>query len=400
MNTDPKLDPKVPNSSQRLVSLDAFRGLVMLFMMSDGFGFAKAAQANPDSAVWQWLKFHTTHAAWTGGGAWDMIQPAFMLMVGMSLPYSLSRRLQEGEPLSRILAHTLWRSFLLVLLAIFLTTGNGKRPDFAFHNVLAQIGLGYSFVVLLINRGWKVQTGAIGIIAVLVWGAFVSYPLPGPEINLQALGVTEALAKDAVLPGLFAHWNMNTNFAAGFDRWFLNLFPSEKPFVFNKGGYQTLNFVPSIITMTLGLMAGELLRSNRSARAKLVWLLSVGAACISAGLLAAATVCPLIKRIWTPSWALYSGGIVLWVFASLYWAIDMRGWKLWTKPAVVVGMNSIAIYVIHNRLGGWIKAMGVTYIGQSVFDGPYGGISASLWALAVLWLFCWWLYQRKIFIKI
>jgi heparan-alpha-glucosaminide N-acetyltransferase len=82
---------------ERLVSLDAFRGLTMLFMASSGFGIAQIAKAFPDSGFWELLRYNTSHAAWIGGGAWDMIQPAFMFMVGMALPFSSSRRSAEGQ---------------------------------------------------------------------------------------------------------------------------------------------------------------------------------------------------------------------------------------------------------------------------------------------------------------
>jgi len=387
-------------TAPRLVSLDAYRGLVMLFMASSGLGFAKIAHAHPDSAFWQIIAFHTSHAIWLGGGAWDMIQPSFMLMVGMSLPYSLSRRLRDGEAFGGIFAHTLWRSFVLIALAVFLTTGTKKQPDFTFPNVLAQIGLGYPFVFLLANRGLKIQITAIVSIALGVWAAFAMYPLPADLTNLTTLGVSGNVATQAVLPGFFGHWSMNVNFAANFDRWFLNLFPRESAFVFNAGGYQTLNFIPAIITMSLGLLAGEALRSERSETQKLKWLVVSGGVCVGLGVLAGATVCPIIKRIWTPSWALYSGGIVLWAVAFFYWVIDIRGWKAWSKPLVVVGMNSIAIYVAHSLLGGWLRSIGRTYLGGEIFDGAYGPFWSSLFVLAALWLMCLWLYCRKIFLKI
>ncbi|MBM3869117.1 MAG: DUF1624 domain-containing protein, partial [Verrucomicrobia bacterium] len=262
---------------ERLVSLDAFRGLTMLFMASSGFGIAQIAKAYPDSAFWELLRYNTSHAAWIGGGAWDMIQPAFMFMVGMALPFSSSRRAADGQDDRRRFLHTLWRAFVLVALGVFLSTSAGSRPNFIFTNVLAQIGLGYVFLTLLVGRGWKVQAGAIGVITVATWTAFVLTPAAGPGTDFKALGVTEA---GQTLDGLWAHWNMNANFAAAFDQWFLNLFPREKAFVFNNGGYQTLNFVPALITMILGLMAGENLRSGKTSGEKLNWLLKAGALCL------------------------------------------------------------------------------------------------------------------------
>ena len=236
----------------RLVSLDAYRGLIMLFMASGGLGLAQVAKQHPDSRAWQWLAYHTSHAAWVGGGAWDMIQPSFMFMVGMAVPFSLARRASEGQTATIRLLHAVWRAAVLVALGVFLASNGKKQPEYIFVNVLAQIGLGYVFLVALAGRGWKVQSAAMAAIAAASWAAFAWHPLPGPEVDLAGLGVTAELAREAVLPGFFAHWNMNTNVAADFDRWFLNLFPRETPFVFNAGGYQTLNCIPSLITMILG----------------------------------------------------------------------------------------------------------------------------------------------------
>jgi predicted acyltransferase len=382
---------------ERLVSLDAFRGLTMLFMASLGFGIPQIAKAFPDSAFWELLRYNTTHAAWVGGGAWDMIQPAFMFMVGMALPFSSSRRSAEGQDGRRRFLHTLWRAFVLVVLGVFLSTSAGGRPNFIFTNVLAQIGLGYVFLTLLVGRGWKIQLGAIGVIAVATWTAFVLTPVAGPGTDFKALGVTEP---GQTFGGLWAHWNMNANFAASFDQWFLNLFPRETPFVFNNGGYQTLNFVPALITMILGLMAGENLRSEKTSGEKLNWLLKAGGLCLVLALVTGITLCPVIKRLWTPSWALYSGAVVLWTFALFYWFIDIKGHKAWTFPLVVVGMNSIAIYVAYQLTGGWIRSVGKTWLGNDLFAGTTGALASSLLVLGVLWTFCWWLYRRKLFIRI
>ena len=390
----PSGSPPLP---ERLVSLDAFRGLTMLFMASSGFGIAQIAKAYPDSAFWELMRYNTSHAAWIGGGAWDMIQPAFMFMVGMALPFSSSRRTADSQDQRKLWQHTFWRAFVLVALGVFLSTSAGSRPNFIFPNVLAQIGLGYVFLTLLVGRGWKIQLGAVGVIAVATWAAFALTPIAGPTTDYKALGVNDP---DQILSGFWGHWNMGANFASYCDQWFLNLFPRERPFVFNSGGYQTLNFVPALITMILGLMAGENLRANKTSGEKLSWLLKAGGICLILALLTGTTICPVIKKLWTPSWAFYSGAVVLWAFALFYWVIDIKGHKAWTFPLVVVGMNSIAIYVAYQLTAGWIRSVGKTWLGNSLFEGTYGALTSSLLVLIVLWTFCWWLWKRKVFIRI
>lgn len=396
--TQTQTDP--PAKPARLISLDAYRGMIMLFMASAGFGIPQVAAHFPDSGVWKFFAYHTSHAPWVGGGAWDMIQPAFMFMVGVAMPYSLARRIRDGQSWNQQLLHTLWRSLVLVGLAVFLASKNAKQTTFVFTNVLGQIGLGYTFLFLLAGRGWKIQTGAMAGIALLSWVLFATHPLPPAGFDYTSVGVKAQELADVVLPGFFGHWNKNANFAFHFDQWFLNLFPGERPFRFSGGGYTTLNFLPAIMTMILGLLAGERLRAGGEQRDKLLWMGKVAGACIVLGLLAGWTVCPVIKRIWTPSWALYSGGIVTGILAAIFWMVEMRGWRRWTVPFVIVGMNSIAIYLMDQLLPGWIVQTLKTHLGQDIFAGTYGMVFQRCAVLVVLWLACWWMYRRRIFLRI
>jgi hypothetical protein len=150
---------------------------------------------------------------------------------------------------------------------------------------------------------------------------FCLYPLPPATFDWAGVGIGPDWPR---LSGFAAHWEKNANAAAAFDQWFLNLFPRQQPFVFNGGGYQTLNFVPSLVTMIFGLLTGQLLRSKRSLTQKLTRLLGFGLAGVLLGqAIALAGLCPIVKRIWTPSWALYSGG---WVVPHLLpWSTGAAG---------------------------------------------------------------------------
>src|SRR5690606_13493412 len=118
----------------------------------------------------------------------------------------------------------------------------------------------------------------------------------------------------------------NSNLAWAFDRWFLNLFPRRRPFAYHHGGYATLSFIPTLATMILGLLAGGWLHAGRSQKAKLVRLTLVGAACLCLGLMADHTgVCPSVKRIWTPSWVLVSGGWCFLFLSAFYYVVDLKG---------------------------------------------------------------------------
>ncbi len=419
----PVAAPAPQEKPARLVSLDAYRGAIMLFMASGGLALPAVAKNFPDSPIWRFLAFNTDHVPWIGCSLWDLIQPSFMFMVGVAMPYSIASRRAKGESETKILAHVLYRAVFLVLLAIFLTSNWSKGTEFVFTNVLAQIGLGYAFLYLLLGRGWRVQIAALAGILIGYWLLFFLWPLPGPGFDYHSVGWKDDWQRQ---PGWFAHWDKNTNAAADFDKWFLNLFPPAdpaKPFRFNQGGYQTLNFVPSLATMLLGLMAGEMLRTPKSKWHKLGWLIAAGAICLALGFVAGEFVCPIVKRIWTPSWALYSAGWTFWMLAGFFWIIDIQGWKRWAFPLIVVGMNSIAMYCMAQLLKGWIRSSLQIHLGSlalpslTYFVKPllgmfnvavdpawlndtFGPITQSAAVLLVLWLICLWMYRRGIFVRI
>jgi predicted acyltransferase len=445
----------------RLVSLDAYRGFIMLAMASSGLYLSRVAQHVPAddplqflrpwvgsftenvysfleqlgcgkvelNYAWYFLAFHSDHVPWVGGGFWDMIQPAFMFMVGVAIPYSYASRKAKGDSDARIWRHTILRAIFLVALAIFLSSplthrftampaagvlGPGARaaaslPNetyFIFTNVLAQIGLGYAFVFLLRGRGLWVQLAALAAVLAGSWLLFFLYPLPGPDFDYAAAGAVQTDWSQVPtwfatqMPPWFAHWDKNANAAAAFDTWFLNLFPRSTSFVYNEGGYTTLNFLPSMATMILGLMAGEMLRAPGRRSAKFLYLVAAGLGCLGLGLLVGDYVCPIVKRIWTPSWAVYSSGWVFLMLAGFYGVIDLIGWKRWALPLTVVGMNSIAIYCMSQLMRGFLRDRFAMHLPAWWFGEPYGIVLQSALILLVFWLICVWMYRRGIFLRI
>jgi heparan-alpha-glucosaminide N-acetyltransferase len=407
----PSAAPVPRDKPARLVSLDAYRGAIMLFMASGGLALPAVAKQFPDSTVWRFLAFNTDHVPWVGCSLWDLIQPSFMFMVGVAMPYSIASRRAKGDSERKIIAHVLYRAVVLVLLAIFLTSNWSKQTEFVFTNVLAQIGLGYAFLYLLLGRGMRVQMIALAGILIGYWLLFLLWPQPGEGFSYRSVGLPENWQH---LSGWFAHWDKNTNAAAAFDVWFLNLFPRSKSFVFNEGGYQTLNCVPSLGTMLLGLMAGEMLRTPKSKEQKFAWLLAAGALCLALGWLAGEFVCPIVKRIWTPSWVLFSGGWTFAMLAGFFWIIDMQGWRRWSFPLIVVGMNSIAMYCMAQLMKGWIRHTLQTHLGPLALpslkwlnlgdpiwlNDTFGPIVQSAAVLLVMWLICLWMYRRGLFLRI
>ncbi|MBN1506614.1 MAG: DUF5009 domain-containing protein [Sedimentisphaerales bacterium] len=386
---------------QRLVSLDAYRGAIMLMMASSGLGLAQIARQFPDSGLWQFVGRQTEHAQWAGVTLWDIIQPAFMFMVGVALPWSVANRRAAGQSFARMFGHALWRALVLVLLAVFLTSAWSTQTEWVFNNVLAQIGLGCPIVFLLAFT--KPRTQALTACGILMayWLAFALYPLPPADFNWQSVGVPPDWPH---LTGFAAHLEKNANCAAAFDRWFLNLFPHEKPFVFGSGGYQTLNFVPSMATMVFGLLAGQLLRACLPITRKLRYLLLFGIAGIIVGqVIALAGLCPIVKRIWTPSWAIHSAGWAVLLLAGFVAIIEWQGWKRWAFPFVVAGLNPITLYCMWQLMTSFIRDNIRRHLGQQIFESlgtVYAPILERAAVLLVLWLVLLWMYRRKIFLRI
>ncbi len=386
----------------RLVSLDAYRGLIMVVLAASGFGIAAVAE-NVDSAVWETLGAQFRHTKWISHdhvlafSFWDMIQPAFIFIVGVAMPFSYAKRREAGHAFGQELRHAVGRSLILVLLGVFFFS-----PSWRFTNVLSQIGLGYWLVFLLLGQRWGLQLTALAAILVGTWLAFVLYPAPGPGFEPESVGVAANWFQTTGIDrsGLFAHWTKNANAFAAFDRWFLNLFPRKEPFEYHSGGYTTLNFVPSMGTMLVGVLAGQLLRSERPPGEKCRRLLLGGLLCLTLGVLAGHTVSPIVKKLWTSSWVLFSGAWVLWLLTAFYWLIDVRGWRAWTLPLGVVGMNPITMYLMQGLLADDVAAGIENLVGRSIGGGAYGPIVEAVAVLAVLWAVCGWLYWRRIFIRI
>src|SRR5438094_2008168 len=329
----------------RLISLDAFRGLVMTLMLAERMRLPEVARSFPHSALWGLIAFNTEHVDWQGCSLHDLLQPAFSFVVGAALPFSMASRISKGQTSGQMLGHAVRRALLLIFLGIFLRSLRSPQTYFTFEDTLTQIGLGYVFLFLLAFTRPRTQVVTLVLILICFWAAFALYPAPGPQFDYTRVGVPQNWSHNYT--GFLSHWNKNSNLAWAFDVWFLNLFPRVQPFVFNDGGWSTLSFIPTLGTMILGLLAGEWLKGNGSKQQKLRGLVIAGTGLLLLGLMFQwAGICPIVKRVWTSSYTLYSGGWVVLILAAFYALIEMKGWRRWAFPLVVIGMNSIAVYVM------------------------------------------------------
>jgi predicted acyltransferase len=387
---------------QRVTSLDAFRGFVMFLMLAEAMRLWTLHDAFPDSRVWALVAYNTQHVPWQGCSLHDLIQPAFSFLVGAALPFSIASRRANGQSFRRMLAHAIWRSVVLILLGIFLRSLERSRTYWTFEDTLTQIGLGYTCLFVLAFASVRVQAAVFVALLAGFWAAFVLYPLPGPQFDYPAVGVPANWPH--LYSGFLAHFNKNANVAWAFDTWFLNLFPRLEPFRFNRGGWSTLSFIPTLATMILGLWSGEWLKTPRTATDKLKGLLAAGAALAVAGLaLQWLHVVPIVKRIWTSSYTLYSGGLVILMLAAFYAAIEIKGWKRWAFPLLVIGANSIAVYVMSWTLEDFVRGALLRHLGPgpfAVLGSPFEPVLQGAAILLVFWSVLLWMYRRRVFVRI
>jgi predicted acyltransferase len=359
--------PQTLNKAGRLVGLDAYRGFIMLLLVSEGFGLAALAH----HPAWAWLAYQVDHSPWEGCTFWDLIQPAFTFMVGVAMPFAFARRMHQGASRGEVFKHVLWRAVMLIVLSNIYSNWGGTRPrplHFQLINVLCQIAFGYLLCTLILQLKfrWQVLAGA-GLLA-FHWALFALFP--GPQ-------------------GPFSH--------TGNIGWVID----RKLLGYNYSGeYTTINFLGNAVTILFGCWAGLLLQTSRSHAQKLKILLGCSAAGFVLGL-GLTPLNPMVKRLWTASFTFFSVGWVILFLAAFYWIIEIKQIKRWTFPFLVLGMNSIFVYSLGQvGIKGWLDR------GLRNFDrgfavlGDFGVIPHHILVLAGLWYLCYFLYKHKIFLKI
>lgn len=352
-----------PAGLRRYVALDAYRGLIMVLLISGGFGLP-ALKHDP---AWHRIAGWFDHVPWEGAVLWDMIQPAFMFMVGVAMPFAFAKRVSDGATRADNIRHVVVRCIRLVILSqIIIWVGRGRvTPQLI--NVLSQIAFTYFLSYFIMQWKWRYQViAAAGILA--FWTALL-FAFPGPDGPFSRTGSVGLVVDRAIF-----HYDYDP-------------------------AYSTLNFIPSTVWTLAGVWAGRLLMTGRSQAATLRTL--AGGMALSFALwLALRSWIPMIKQLCTPTFIFYSLGWVLAMLIGFYWFVEMRGHKSAVFPLVVVGMNSIFIYSVAELLHHWLdRAVGV-FTFRFEFLGATGHIAQACAVVLVLWYLCYWLYQRRIFIKL
>ncbi|HNY40460.1 MAG TPA: DUF5009 domain-containing protein [Bryobacteraceae bacterium] len=353
-------------SGGRLVSLDAYRGFVMLLLVSGGFGLA-SLRGVPG---WEWLAAQADHAAWEGCTFWDLIQPAFTFMVGVAMPFSLARRAAQGATQVQLLRHVAWRAFVLVVLSNICSNWEAAPGLLRFQliNVLSQIAFGYLICFFILRLRFLPQVAVAIAMLACHWALF--YGFPGPD----------------------GPWSRTSNIGAVID---LNILGYNY-----SGYYTTINFIGNAVTILFGCWVGLLLRTRKSHTEKLRILTACSAAAIAFGL-ALQPLSPMVKRLWTGSFTFFSTGWVILMLMVFYWVIEVRQAKRWAFPLLVLGMNSIFVYSLGEiGIRNWLDRGLAGFTGDFQVLGALGAIPQQILVLAGLWYACYWLYQRNIYFKI
>ena len=360
-------------ASERLVSLDFFRGLTMLLLFTESTElYSHLADSELEGTALHWLGTQFHHVAWDGLRFWDLIQPFFMFIVGVAMPFSLSSRTKAGLGQSRMTRHALKRSLLLLFLGWAIHCIYAGEIEYKFQNVLAQLGVTYMLAYLIMRQSFRFQL----------------------LFSLALLALTELLYRGFPVEGFNHAFTPNENFGTWLDLQYggANL----------QGHWVSFNAIPTAAHTIWGVLAGQLLLSSRTGAQKLKILVVAGLIGVVAGY-GLSPLTPIVKRISTSTFVLASGGWSLLALALSYGLIDVLKQKKWAFFFVVVGMNPLFIYLFCHVGGAEIAKHIATPLVSVLFGSGSEktfDIALSLATLSLLWYLCYWLYKKKIFFKI
>ena len=367
-NTDLTLSPE-----GRLTSLDFFRGLTMFLLIGEATHiYELLTDPSLQGTVIQVVGLQFHHHPWNGLRFWDLIQPFFMFIVGVAMPFAIGKRWERGDSWRATFRHALRRSSLLLFLGWSVYCIGPGRLTFELWNVLAQLSFTYLVAFLMMRRPTRIQV-------VFTFGLLI---------------LTEILYRFWPVAGFNQAFVPDHNFGSWVDMKIMGKL--------SEGHWVAFNAIPTTAHTIWGVLAGQLLRSRRPAPQKIRLLLICGLAGVAAGF-ALNPITPIIKRICTSSFVIASGGWCLLALALSYWLIDVRKCRWGTKFFVIVGMNPIFIYLFTETGGArWLDRLARPF--TTGLFGWTGNLPAEMltsiavWAL--LWSMCFWLYKRRILIKI
>ena len=359
----PAKPPLRPAPGERYLSLDAYRGLIMIVLVSGLFGL----RTMDGHWLWGSVAHQLDHVKWEGIRFYDLIQPAFIFMAGVAVPFAMAKRIEKGLGFGSNLMHVLVRALKLVLIAQLFTVVHRQQVRLGFINVLNQIAFAYVICFLLtrLSVRWQIIASA----GLLAGHTALFFAFPGPDGPFSMTGNIGQVIDQRVLGYVY------------------------------DGNYATINFVTSAVNMMFGVWTGYIMMSRREMREKIRLVAGVAAVAIVLGY-AMSPAIPIVKRIGTASFNLAATGMVMLGMLACVWLVEIKGYRKLVFPLVVVGVNSIFLYVVSQLLkGGIFRAIGVI-AGKFEWLGAYSGVAHWTATLAVMWYFCYWLYRRNVYFKV
>ncbi|MBB6131832.1 acyltransferase family protein [Mucilaginibacter lappiensis] len=367
----------INKASTRLFSLDALRGFDMFWIMGGEEIFHTLAKTTK-SPFWEAIALQFTHPDWNGFHLYDLIFPLFLFMAGVSTPFSVGRELEKGKSRGQLTLRVIKRAAILVLLGIIYNNGLNIMPisQIRFASVLGRIGIAYMFanIIYLYSRE-RMQMVWFWVFIIGYWLLLKFTSAPGfPHGDLTMQGNFASYMDRLILPG----------------KLYLGIHDPE-------GLFST---IPAISTGLLGILTGQLLKKTGLAQTRKVAIMAVTGVIF----LIIAQIWnldfPINKNLWTSSFVMQVGGLSLLLMALFYYVIDVLGYKKWAFFFRVIGMNSILIYIS----GHFIKWQYTTdgffgWIGQLVGD-PYNIVVMAVCFILVKWIFLYYLYQKKTFLRV
>jgi len=356
------------------MSLDALRGFDMFWIIGGGVIFRELLGRETSNEFLKSLLLQLKHVRWEGFHFWDLIMPLFLFVVGAAMPFSFSKRLARGDSKKQLYFHIFKRVAILCFLAL-ITKRQLQTFDFAnmhfFTSTLQAIAMGYlitSIVILNMRVGWQVIT--MTVLLLLYWALVALVPVPGYGA------------------GVFTE---DGNLVTYLD----NLILGRRQL---GTGFRIISLMTFGCTVLLGALAGQLLRSQRSQKTKVIWLFAAGVGCLVLGL-AWDTWLPIIKMIWTSSFVLFAAGWSYLLLALFYLVIDVWDLRRWAFGFVVIGMNAIAVYAA-TRVFDFCLIGDIFVAGLAKWLGTWHNFVREVAGFTVVWLILYWMYRKKSFIKI
>jgi predicted acyltransferase len=362
-----------PPAYGRLLSLDALRGFDMFWIIGGQEIVKGLAQVFP-SKLSELFVLQLEHVRWQGLHCYDVIWPLFMFMVGVSLSFSLARRKLSGATDKALYLHALKRALILFLLGM-MAQGNLLQFNLATlhpcYSVLHGIAAGYLIAtVVMLRFGPKGQAIATAVFLILYWILLITIPVPGVGRGVLTPTGNAATYVDHLVLGRFAY---------GENTWFLSY----------------LGFAASVL---IGGLAGNVLRSARSAKNKFLFLSVGGLGIVSLGLIWSLWF-PIIKLLWTSSFVLVTGGISCLLLAAFYLVVDVGRYRRWAFGFVVIGTNALAVYMATMLFD--FRNIGNIFVGHLLPRvGRYNSLLEGSVAFMIVWLILFWMYRTKSFVKL